>query len=1092
MSPWRGLLVSLFVLALVAFSGALAVRAQSSESTGIISIAVVDAASHAKLENARVFLLGPSVASALTNRSGIVKYTDVPSGLYRVRISKPGYRTDTSAQFELLGNKEVDVAVSMAASTTVPGGTASSSSTSGLQVIGTVQARVSIATHDVDENSAVRQISDSLVDALNTLAGVDVTQSTNDPDSPQEISLHGHDESQTAVTLDGIPLSAPGTAANLRGINTDLFTGASVSFGARAGALGGGVNFTTLQPTQTWQEQLKAADGSFDKYNWSFGETGSIGKLGIALLTTKRGGNNPLTFDDYLDDSGIAYVHGGESTNAGDLVKLRYGLTDTTTLTFTALENDQFISPLCTQFTGPLPCGVGPGNSETSRYQFVYGTVQSLVGEIGLQLTGYTSSQYSLNNDINRTIDMCVGAVVPCPVADPFSSESTSVTRGVAGQATVSYARHTLTFNASTFGSTSNQLPLVETGPTATFVVPTTNGVSAASYQFVDSLKLNNALSLGPTASYATTSGVGGSVLGGISGTWRPNNDDAGTFSVQAGSSQPAPSVVRTYSDPDSARVTCDAGTAQVSGPGDQPTAQSAIDYEASWTHQWSHGQITGDAYRQIQAGQLINASVTAAAAGLPADYVGDITAYYDTLCPAPFFAQAPNIYVSQPVNDTTRIYQGFDLVGKWGVGRDVTLLPSYSSNASFYVAADPRYLGAGSTLILGQQIFGRPLHKANLTVDAYHPPSRLEFLVNAQYVGTNNSQDIAPYVEFSAGIAHPLGIGMLTLFETNVFNTETALFGTTAGAVPEPLAGGSFLQTVARPLAPRTIQLSYAINTGARPGAGFARGAVGGGAGGRSPGERLANRNVALAGASPAPNGPGPVFGFGQLHFVAPPPGTDPLSVATTRSECTADLQPIAQKVLAQLGVFAQAYAAGVKPLPTVDGINVTPHGEPPGPWYLGLGPEIPRGAFRRPNGPPGGGGGRFGGGPGGPGGPPPAFQSQVEVGPNTGPSQPRPQFTPSPELIAALQPFRALVSCSYGSVLTPDDAHARGFDVPTPGTRPSPAPSRSPGAPPPGPRGGGFIDYAPSPGIFVVRPPELGPGGGSVAQPSPSPSAR
>ena len=354
MSAWRALGALLLCIALVV-SGTV-VDAQSSDQTGIIQIKVVDAEKQTVLENARVFLLGPSVASALTNRTGIVKYTDVPSGLYRVRIAKAGYRPDTSAQFEVLGNKEVDIDVSMAASATLSNATAAGAE-GGLKIIGRVQARVSIATHDVDENSAIRRISDSLLDALNTVAGVDVTQDSNDPDSPQTISLHGHDESQTAVTLDGIPLSAPGTAVNLRGINTDLFTGASASFGARAGALGGGVNFSTLQPTQTWQEQFKLADGSYDKYNWSFGETGSIGKLGIALLTTKRGGNNPLTFQDYLDQSGQTYPHGGESTSAGDLIKLRYALTDTTTLTLTALENNNGITPLCTQFTGPLPCG---------------------------------------------------------------------------------------------------------------------------------------------------------------------------------------------------------------------------------------------------------------------------------------------------------------------------------------------------------------------------------------------------------------------------------------------------------------------------------------------------------------------------------------------------------------------------------------------------------------------------------------------------------------------------------------------------------------------------------------------------------------
>ena len=89
------------------------VLAQSSENTGIIQITVKGADTSQPLSNARVFLLGPSVASALTTRSGIVKYTDVASGIYRVRVNKPGYRNSTSSAFELLGNKEVDVDVSL-------------------------------------------------------------------------------------------------------------------------------------------------------------------------------------------------------------------------------------------------------------------------------------------------------------------------------------------------------------------------------------------------------------------------------------------------------------------------------------------------------------------------------------------------------------------------------------------------------------------------------------------------------------------------------------------------------------------------------------------------------------------------------------------------------------------------------------------------------------------------------------------------------------------------------------------------------------------------------------------------------------------
>jgi hypothetical protein len=1068
--------------------------AQSSETTGVISITVKGTDGKAPLSDARVFLLGPSVASALTTRSGIVKYTDVASGIYRVRVNKPGFRNSTSSAFELLGNKEVDVNVTLASSNDAVNAAAAGSTdadTSGVKVIGRVVSRVVVSTKDIDQNSAVRRISDSLTDALSTIAGVDVTQSTNDPDAAQTISLHGHDESQTAVTLDGIPLSAPGTATNLRGINTDLFAGASASFGARAGSLGGGVNFTTLQPTQTWQTRGSAAYGSFDKYNWSLGETGSIGKLGIAVLTTKRGGNNPLTFRDYLDQSGIDYAHGGESTSAGEFMKLRYGLTDNTTLTLTALTNNTDTSSLCTQFTGVVPCGIGPNNGSTGKFEFIYGTIQSLVGQVAVQATGYINSSYNLSADNNRFIDQCVGQAVSCPLAEPFATNTNSLTRGIAAQATISKDNHTITLNATTFGAQTTFNPLITSG-SSTFVLPSVNANSADTYALADSIKISNRFTIGPTLSLASTTGAGTSILAGFSGDWRPNDNDDISFSASVGSSQPAPQVVRSYSDPQSARISCAGTSAQISGPGDTATSQSAIDYSLTYSHQWKYGNISTDVYRQSQAGQLVNATVTAQAGGVPSFIYQAVQGYYQTVCP---MSQPANVYVSQPVNGTDRLYQGYDISGRFAIGKDVTAIPSYSTNSSMYTSADPMFSGTGSTLILNAQLYGRPIHKGNLTLDAYNPPSQIELIANAAYVGVNNQQHIAPYVNFSFGMSHPFGIGMLTLFETNAFNTETGLFSTLNGAIPQPLSGGGYLLVPANPLPPRTIQLSYSFNTGARPGAGFAR--VPGARGAAARGGQVAQNG---SGASPAPATPRGLQ-FGQLNFVPPPDGTDPLTPDTARTECSAELQALAVAALAQIGLAARAYAAGTSPLPAVTGVTVTPHGEPAGAWYFALGPDIPRNLFPRPANAAGGGARRAGGGegPGGEGGPPPGeggpggggFRPQVTVVPN---NAPRAAFTPSPELIAALQPFRALVSCSYATVLTPDDAKARGFQIEIPGQpgagpspSPTPAASPAPGASP-APRrtlrGPGIMSYAPKPGLFVVRAPDLGTGGGSVKQ--------
>jgi hypothetical protein len=1068
--------------------------AQSSSDTGIIQITVKDAGAQVALADARVFLIGPTVASALTTKSGIVKYTDVPSGIYRVRVSKSGFTGVTSSAFEVLGNKQVAVDVDLGVQKQAPPTTTTSSDTGGLKVIGSVRARVTVVTTDVDDSSAVRRISDSLTDALSSIGGVDVTQDSNDPNSPQTISLRGKDESQTAVTLDGIPLGAPGAATNLRSINTDLFSGASANFGAQAGALGGSVNFRTLQPTQTWQTKFASSYGTFDRYNFQIGETGSIGKLGIALLHTKRAGNSPLTFQDYTDQSGLNYAHGGENANVGDFLKLRYGLTDRTTLMFTALQNNQATASLCTQFVTPLPCGIGPDNGNTGKFKFAYGTVQSLIGDTAITLTGYVNTNSSLTDDLNRYIYQTCPASAPpgCvvgPQLSPFSSQSGSLARGLAASATLTRDKHTFTLSGSTYAGITTSTPLVLSGTAAAFVRPSTFATASRQVQFADQFKVNDKLTLGPNISYAGTTGSGSSLLGGFSASWRPTSADSYSASVSVGSSQAANGIVRSFSDPNSARVNCYANTAQVSGPGDQPGRQSALSYDASWTHAWAHGQFSLNAYRQNQAGQLVNAQVTAASLGLfPGDpYFDAVSGYFGQVCPGFGTPTAQSLYVSQLVGGTTRVYQGFTATARIGIGKNVVVIPSYTTSSAQVTAADPRYTGLDSTLILDSQIPGRPLHTGNLTIDALQPWSGVEFLANARYVGPNNNQRLAPFTLVNVGLSHALGMGRLTVFASNLFNTESGSFSTLLYAQPIPLSGGGSLLQAANPNAPRQYTVSYSFNTGARAGAGLSRGAGGG------------TRGAQTAGAAGTQNQNRNNLGFGRIQFVAPPPGVDPLSVATTRTECTADLKPEAQKVLAQIGVAAAAYGAGQTTLPAVEGLTVTPHGDPKGTWYLGFSPSIPQSVLdkMRAARPPDTAGPRPAGPRGGePGGPPDGFQDRVTASsPNSTDS--RQQFTPPPELLAALLPLRAVSACAYGTVLTTTEAKAKGYEVEAgvqAAPRPSPAPSASPAASPrpgesPRPnRGGGVrgnaLYYAPTLGLFVVRAPDLGTGGGSVKQ--------
>jgi hypothetical protein len=378
--------------------------------------------------------------------------------------------------------------------------------------------------------------------------------------------------------------------------------------------------------------------------------------------------------------------------------------------------------------------------------------------------------------------------------------------------------------------------------------------------------------------------------------------------------------------------------------------------------------------------------------------------------------------------------------------------------------------------------------------------------LANLQYAGSNNSQHLDPYALLSLGASHVLGVGKLSFLETNVFNTESGAFSSLAYAQPLATSGGGSLYIAANPNPPRQFTLTYSFNTGALAGAGGARPS------------RTAARAAAAQAAQNLANGPQQqqrARGLGAFTPFPPPAGVDPLTVAEKRDSCTADDAKIAAPVLEQLRAAAGAYAAG-KPLPAVDGLALVAHGDPSSSWYFEVRPNLPprpAGSGERSTrsarfGMPAGAGGiePGGGGPGpgeppggpGPGGPAPLVPAPSASGPENGSSpatpspaassgpspgaslpaagpsapqrlvvepranpSPRPRPSPDPAIRAAFAKFRATLSCSYFSALTQTEAKDDGFAVFI---------------------GRNGLGYAPRIGLFAVRAPELGTGGGSL----------
>ncbi len=159
-------------------------------------------------------------------------------------------------------------------------------------------------------------------------------------------------------------------------------------------------------------------------------------------------------------------------------------------------------------------------------------------------------------------------------------------------------------------------------------------------------------------------------------------------------------------------------------------------------------------------------------------------------------------------------MYQGYTATARIGIGKNIVVIPSYTTSSAQVTAADPRFTGLDSTLILDSQIPGRPLHTGNVTIDALQPWSGVEFLANARYVGPNNNQRLAPFTLVNLGLSHALGMGRITVFASNLFNTESGNFSTLQYAQPIPLSGGGSLLQAANPNAP-TSQSTAARTSG-------------------------------------------------------------------------------------------------------------------------------------------------------------------------------------------------------------------------------------------------------------------------------------
>ncbi|MGZ3527410.1 MAG: carboxypeptidase regulatory-like domain-containing protein [Vulcanimicrobiaceae bacterium] len=759
---------------------------------GEVVVVVTDAQTHLPLANADVFLLGgEEPESSLTDAHGRLTFPAVAPGTYSVGVLHDGYRRYDVPAFDLGPHSRVTLSVAM-----MPV----------LKTIASVTAHASsaVSSEDINADSAQRKISETLGDALGKLAGVNVYDDPSGADSAFNVSLHNHDESQTAYSIDGIRIVGP--ASGLLGAGQNLFTGASVSFAPTAGYIGGSLNFQTLRPTKLWTYDFKSSIGNYGTQTVSLSATGTKGRLAMAAQHVSTRKDAFLSGLTYEDQSGQRYLHQGGNTATGDLVKLDYTLNKRTSALFSGMFTRSTYDTICSDFTTVLPCGNGPVSRNSSHNNYTMLAIDSLVGNVSANLTTFVPFGSNAYDYPQRTLN---------GVLSPYFSRGSYNGSGVSLNGSVTARRHTDTAGIffSQFGGTVNR---AYNGATLTVVQPVEQFRNAV---FSDRIKANEKLAITHGLSVESGTNAGSSL--GVSETadWTPEKHDSFEGSVSVGSARPVYGVQFPVTDALSSDIDCHNGSVYVDGPADKAMQQSSVSYDLTWRHTYKTGNLNVDIYRQNAYGQELRLSVPILAepndifgAGLPA-FLQQLESVWSspTVCGSiPFDPR--HVYISQMVTGLGQVNQGFTISGRVGLGRDVAAFPTYALGSTYLSSLDPRVELPGAYYGVGNQLPHRPLRTAGLTIDGVMPKSKLEWLANAEFTGINNGHDLPAYTTFSAGLVFQTNIGSLTLLESNVFGTRSGLFSTYQGVNPIPVIGGGTFAFASDPLPPRQWLLTWDI----------------------------------------------------------------------------------------------------------------------------------------------------------------------------------------------------------------------------------------------------------------------------------------
>lgn len=303
-----------------------------------------------------------STLTATTDAEGAFAFDDLPAGSYVLHVAHAGYAPADSESIAVTAGTRL--AVTLVLQLASSGGT--------LKVVGSTTTHPGEA---LQQSSTISRTLNTTVDlanagvyragdALRQLPGLNngINGDTAALGDDLNLDLRGIGTLETTATLDGHPI-AYGVSG---GYNFQLspivpFRSLTVTYGsgsnlAGVSAIGGVVDFETLEPTRETQFALTQGYGTWSKLTSSLRATGTAGRLGYAAAYGVAGVDGPIS-NSYLYQPGAAYdpsatdpsVRGlaiyrddAAALSRSGLLKARYALSPISGLTLTSVMSSYF------------------------------------------------------------------------------------------------------------------------------------------------------------------------------------------------------------------------------------------------------------------------------------------------------------------------------------------------------------------------------------------------------------------------------------------------------------------------------------------------------------------------------------------------------------------------------------------------------------------------------------------------------------------------------------------------------------------------------------------------------------------------------